>query len=600
MQPTTTGKEERITREQLRTFHIAGRGLDFAAPSGALRPAALDQLEQLPAFEPADLRSLYESCLNESRGEARKRFVEKVKRARTSLGDLLSLDDRRKPESDGREVVSAALGAEGSGFFDTGALAVALGSPRAGLRCMEPARRSRVEQTMATLDEALRDLERQPAFYSFEGPDGFEAALDFCDRKLERFADALRAVHTARLDTEAAFDPALHEDAIERFDWQSATAEDLLALPPAVVFETAERLAQASLTSFGRLLRSGRPIHVVVTSCGLYADDLSGFVPDFGYLSIAHREAFVLQSSLSRPEHLAAGFTRLAATLRPAVAIVSVPEQQNHDARLAISLLHLSRAFPLYRYDPDRGATLAERFELLVDEPVDVTAADFAAVSPAFKNHFRILPVSAWDGEQMELSEYLKLYITVAPRAIPYLCVTGEDGLTQRAVITRELVNLCRDRMRAWKMFEGLAEPRQQQPANADARLEGANLAIQQVLAMLARPAAVHEEQTTGNEQPPTANAERTTINDEPPTSEDPYIDSYLCTSCNDCFRINPRVFQYDGNKQAFIADARAGTFAELVKAAEGCPAKCIHPGTPRSGDATVTPQLLAKASKLG
>ena len=88
-----------------------------------------------------------------------------------------------------------------------------------------------------------------------------------------------------------------------------------------VVFETAERLARASLTSFGRILRSARPIQVVVISSGLYADDLSGFVPDFGYLSIAHREAFVLQSSLSRPEHLTAGLEAMARTLRPAVAV---------------------------------------------------------------------------------------------------------------------------------------------------------------------------------------------------------------------------------------------------------------------------------------
>ena len=40
------------------------------------------------------------------------------------------------------------------------------------------------------------------------------------------------------------------------------------------------------------------------------------------------------------------------------------------------------------------------------------------------------------------------------------------------------------------------------------------------------------------------------------------------------------------------------GTFAELVKAAEGCPAKCIHPGTPRPGDRTATPQLIARAAK--
>jgi ferredoxin len=79
----------------------------------------------------------------------------------------------------------------------------------------------------------------------------------------------------------------------------------------------------------------------------------------------------------------------------------------------------------------------------------------------------------------------------------------------------------------------------------------------------------------------------------------DPYIDTVLCTSCKECTDINSRMFAYDDNKQAFIADADAGSFAELVKAAKLCPAKCIHPGQPRSDDATATPKWIAEAAKF-
>ena len=40
-------------------------------------------------------------------------------------------------------------------------------------------------------------------------------------------------------------------------------------------------------------------------------------------------------------------------------------------------------------------------------------------------------------------------------------------------------------------------------------------------------------------------------------------------------------MFVYDANKQAVIGDPRAGTYRQLVEAAEKCPAKCIHPGLP-------------------
>jgi ferredoxin len=61
----------------------------------------------------------------------------------------------------------------------------------------------------------------------------------------------------------------------------------------------------------------------------------------------------------------------------------------------------------------------------------------------------------------------------------------------------------------------------------------------------------------------------------------EPYIDTSRCTSCNECTNINSRLFAYDASKQAYIKDAKAGTFAQLVMAAEKCPAGLIHPGTP-------------------
>ncbi len=61
----------------------------------------------------------------------------------------------------------------------------------------------------------------------------------------------------------------------------------------------------------------------------------------------------------------------------------------------------------------------------------------------------------------------------------------------------------------------------------------------------------------------------------------EPYIDTIRCTSCDDCLKVNPKVFVYNSDQQAEIGDARAGTFKQLVMAAEACPAECIHPGDP-------------------
>ncbi|HEX9085469.1 MAG TPA: ferredoxin, partial [Gemmatimonadaceae bacterium] len=59
------------------------------------------------------------------------------------------------------------------------------------------------------------------------------------------------------------------------------------------------------------------------------------------------------------------------------------------------------------------------------------------------------------------------------------------------------------------------------------------------------------------------------------------YIDSDRCTSCNECTNLNNRMFAYNADKQACVKDARAGTFQQLVVAAERCPVSIIHPGSP-------------------
>ena len=77
---------------------------------------------------------------------------------------------------------------------------------------------------------------------------------------------------------------------------------------------------------------------------------------------------------------------------------------------------------------------------------------------------------------------------------------------------------------------------------------------------------------------------------------DDPYIDSALCTSCNDCMKVNPRLFVYNENKQAFFSDINAGTYEELVRAAERCQLAVIHPGKPKNPDEPNLEELIKRA----
>ena len=71
----------------------------------------------------------------------------------------------------------------------------------------------------------------------------------------------------------------------------------------------------------------------------------------------------------------------------------------------------------------------------------------------------------------------------------------------------------------------------------------------------------------------------------ERPPSDEAWIETSRCPSCNECQLINDRMFAYNDNKQAYIKDINAGTYRQLVEAAESCQVAIIHPGKPRNPD---------------
>jgi ferredoxin len=83
----------------------------------------------------------------------------------------------------------------------------------------------------------------------------------------------------------------------------------------------------------------------------------------------------------------------------------------------------------------------------------------------------------------------------------------------------------------------------------------------------------------------------------EPERSPDEaYIETARCSTCNECTQINSKMFAYDRNQQAYIADVTAGTYAQLVEAAESCQVSVIHPGKPRNLKEPGLEELLKRA----
>jgi ferredoxin len=78
--------------------------------------------------------------------------------------------------------------------------------------------------------------------------------------------------------------------------------------------------------------------------------------------------------------------------------------------------------------------------------------------------------------------------------------------------------------------------------------------------------------------------------------SDEPYIETSRCTSCDECTQISNKMFAYDANKQASIVDPDAGTYRQLVEAAESCQVCIIHPGKPRNPNEPGLDDLIKRA----
>ena len=75
-------------------------------------------------------------------------------------------------------------------------------------------------------------------------------------------------------------------------------------------------------------------------------------------------------------------------------------------------------------------------------------------------------------------------------------------------------------------------------------------------------------------------------------------METFKCTTCNECIEKYPHIFKYNEDKQAYIHDFKKAKFSEIVMAAEECPANCIHPGEPLNKNEADLEEFIQRAVK--
>ncbi|MBL3618040.1 MAG: ferredoxin [gamma proteobacterium endosymbiont of Lamellibrachia anaximandri] len=268
------------------------------------------------------------------------------------------------------------------------------------------------------------------------------------------------------------------------------------------------------------------------------------------------------------------------------------------------------------------------------------TFADYALLIPRLHGHFTPVPLICETDSLLPVADYLAMPEEESAQHIPYILALNSKGELRQLAVSRTLIQACRDRLNFWHALQemagvrsryleiGIAEAREEINSAAEARIEtltaeqaqkldeARSEAAGEVMSRLtevllgmdftsgaprmpAAPAADTVAAPVESQAEAVAEAPAAPVEEEEDLgSEEPWIDSVLCTTCNDCLAINPQVFVYNDENQAYIADAGAGTYAQMVEAAEICPSNCIHPGKPINDSEAGLDELIERAAQ--
>jgi pyruvate-ferredoxin/flavodoxin oxidoreductase len=548
--------------------------------------------------------------------------------------------------------------------------------------------------------------------------DAPSVAIGIFEGHMRKMADAFRSVRRARLLASGEYDEPVHEPELAMLDWQSFTDAEFDLCPPITAIGGDGAMLDIGFQNLSRLLASGKPIRVIVLDTQVYSNTggqacTSGFTgqvsdmaaygkaqhgkeetrKELSLIAIAHRGAFVLQSSQASASHMIGGVIRGLQSPRPTVFNIYTPCPVEHGladewapnaARFALE----SRAFPFLIYDPDSGPTIADCLDLSGNPSVEetwptydleyvddegeeqvmelpVTTADWAATEGRFKKHFKPIPRDDWDDEsQVLFHEFVAMSSEERLGRTPFIWTINDGRKLNRLACSLEIVALAEDRLLFWaqlKELAGLQVPESvkesiatemeeqfearvaEMRAEYERQIAELQTSLPQIVArrlaegllqsgngqltvseLLGRarsepdlkpitadavagaasfsgataPVTDAGSAAPGEDVTATATAGTATVTDDAPADTaaepvavedddddalvmEPYIETPRCTSCDECIRINKKMFAYNDAKQAYIKDPKAGTFAELVQAAEKCTAEIIHPGTP-------------------
>lgn len=483
-------------------------------------------------------------------------------------------------------------------------------------------RRERINNLMSALrEQRFFALDDSPAKASELYPFAFDscsAALAAYRERLPAVIDLARAVAVADLEIKSEYCETKHDKLFAGFGENGLGRDEIELFPDYLVCLEAAALSAEEQAALTEILAANLPIKILVQTDDviepspiaqghlaftLKSRQLAGMAMGLG-------EVFVLQAPASALYALRESVGRGLDYVGPALFSVysgASPHTAGIPPYLVAAAALEARAFPAFCYDPAAGDDLASRFSLAgnpqaqadwpehefayqdefgqtVKERLAFTLLDFVACDTRYAGHFACIAREHWAPRRTPAAELLAADLARAPDQVPSLLAVDADAVLNRLIVDEKLMREARRCRTLWHSLQELGGINNSHAARF--------IAAAAVTAAATAPAV--EAAPAASEAPPApaepeAEVER--------SADEPYIETARCSSCNECITLNGKLFVYDANRQAMIADLKAGTYAQLVEAAENCPVSVIHPGKPRNPNEPGLDDLIKRAA---
>ena len=558
------------------------------------------------------------------------------------LSDILRAAYLHSAAGQRPDALRAALGGTHRDAFDFGMMSklVVRNAPKDDL---PPARRARIEGALAALksqpffpDPMLAHRPDAPASFAFAFDNCAAAAAAYRER-LPKLAEVVKALSIAELEAAGAYVEAEHDAFFDGFDEHALAAEDIALFPDYLVCIPADQAGAPENAGLMDLLSAGLPVKILTEATDLLEEAAVGtghFA--FGVRSVrlantatALGGVFVVQTASSNlyalRDRLAKAFGHRGAALfsvyAGAGAVGELPPYLTAAAAME------SRAFPAFTYDPYAGDNQAVRFSLednpqpeadwpvapfeyadeglqRITEETPFTVADFVLCDTRYAAHFARVPRERWNGAMIPADEWLARDPKELGDAIPYVLAVDPADVLQRVIVDARLMQTV---ARTRTFWHRLQEQGGIHNSHADILLarerakweQAKEKELEQLKATAATTPAAAPAAAAG-EAAPAAAAAAAPAPAAPAAPErnpdEAWIDTARCPSCNECQNINDKMFLYNENKQAYLGDLKAGTYRQMVEAAESCQVSIIHPGKPWNPDEPGLDELIARA----